>query len=276
MGGREAAGALGALRRLALAALLALVAAPAAVAAPLAVHASFDESIVPFGDVIHTRITVVADPSVRVSSVRVSDDLAPLTITSSAHTSHAGAVVEVTRTAMCATAPCVGAAFPKLPPVVVTATLRDGRAVRATAHWPQLQVRGRVDAGDLARARPPFRVSLEPPAPSYAVGPSALSWLLIAVAIASGVAAVALALGEVRRRRRRRAVVPAGDPLLRALRLAREAESRPPPDRRRAAGLLARLLANARLAEAASDLAWSPPEPEPKALEELASEVESS
>jgi hypothetical protein len=66
------------------------------------------------------------------------------------------------------------------------------------------------------------------------------------------------------------------DELERALRLAREAELRPPPDRRRAAGLLARLLGerNAALAGSASDLAWREPQPEPGALESLVGDVE--
>jgi hypothetical protein len=64
--------------------------------------------------------------------------------------------------------------------------------------------------------------------------------------------------------------------LARAVALAREAERRPTPDRRRALGLLARLLGarDAQLAGAADDLAWSAPAPTPDALAELVSEVE--
>ena len=62
----------------------------------------------------------------------------------------------------------------------------------------------------------------------------------------------------------------------RALALAREAEQRPPPDRRRALGLLARLLGprDPRLADAADDLAWSAPAPTSDALAELVTQVE--
>ena len=64
--------------------------------------------------------------------------------------------------------------------------------------------------------------------------------------------------------------------LERALALAREAEQRPPPDRRRALGLLARLLGprDPRLAGAADDLAWSAPAPTSDELAELVTEVE--
>ncbi|MGZ4389910.1 MAG: hypothetical protein ACXVZL_11070, partial [Gaiellaceae bacterium] len=60
------------------------------------------------------------------------------------------------------------------------------------------------------------------------------------------------------------------------LRLAREAESRPPPDRRRALGLLARLLGSrdGRLATAASELAWAKPQPEREAMSGLVAEIE--
>ena len=63
------------------------------------------------------------------------------------------------------------------------------------------------------------------------------------------------------------------DELARALRLAREAEGRPAPDKRRALGLLARLLGKP-LATEASDLAWRRPPPERESLHALVSEVE--
>ncbi|HEY3541246.1 MAG TPA: hypothetical protein VGK79_01780, partial [Gaiellaceae bacterium] len=74
--------------------------------------------------------------------------------------------------------------------------------------------------------------------------------------------------------RRRRGTVTV-DELERALRLVREAEARPPADRRRALGLLARLLdaRDGRLAGAARTLAWSRPEPEPAAVDDLVDDV---
>ncbi|MDX6527465.1 MAG: hypothetical protein QOI43_2976, partial [Gaiellales bacterium] len=56
----------------------------------------------------------------------------------------------------------------------------------------------------------------------------------------------------------------------------REAESRPPSDRRRALGLLARLLdpRDRRLSVEASELAWAEPEPERAALATFVADVE--
>ena len=269
------------MRRFLLVLLFAAIAAPAAVAAPLTVHAHFDDATVQFGEVVHARVTVVVDGSaVRAGSVRVTEDVAPLTVLTEQQGSRAGDVYEFSRTAACLTAQCVadtGIATPKLSPVVVTATLRDGRAIRASATWPALQVRGRVVAADLARARPPFRASVAPPPATYALAPRTLTWLLVAIAILLAAVSAVLAAASVRGLRRRTAArAPTADELERALRLAREAEARPAPDRRRAAGLLARLLRErgARLADTANELAWAQPQPEPEALETLVGDVE--
>ena len=66
------------------------------------------------------------------------------------------------------------------------------------------------------------------------------------------------------------------DEFARAVRLAREAGARPDPDRRRALGLLARLLddRDRRLAESARDLAWAEPAPDREALAALVVDVE--
>jgi hypothetical protein len=262
---------------LAVAAALAL--APAATAAPLAARAGFDEATVQFGDVVHTRVAVVVDASVRAGSVRIVDDPAPLTTVSQPRTSRVGNVVEVTRDASCLTSACVsdsGSTTPRLAPALVRATLKSGRAVQVVVQWPQLTVRGRVTGGDLGRSQPPFRASLLPPGPTYRSTPGTLAWLLDAAAIVLGLAAAALVLLQARRWMRSRGRAAPADELERALRLAREAERRPPQDRRRAAGLLARLLGerNAALAGSASDLAWREPQPEPEALESLVGDVE--
>ena len=60
----------------------------------------------------------------------------------------------------------------------------------------------------------------------------------------------------------------------RALDLARQAEHRVPADRRRALGLLARLLGEERVGVEARELAWSKPEPSPAALSEVVDEIE--
>lgn len=268
------------MRRFFVVVALAGVLAPAAVAAPpLTARAGFDDATVQFGDPIHTRVSVVVDGSVRAGSVRIVDDPAPLTTMSLQRTSRVGNVIEVTRDASCLTSACVsdtGSTTPKLAPALVSAKLKDGRTVQLVVRWPQLTVRGRVTSGDLSRSQPPFRASLLPPAPTYRTSPSTLAWLLDVAAIVLGLGAAALALVQVLRWTRGHGRAAPADELGRALRLAREAERRPPPDRRRAAGLLARLIGerDAALAGNASDLAWTEPEPEPEALESLVGDVE--
>jgi hypothetical protein len=214
---------------------------------------------------------------VPVGSVRVLEDLTPLTPLSEASTTRTGDVVEVERSYLCIAAACVadrGDATPRLPLVRVVAQ-SGGHTFRATTPWPALHVRGRVSAADTAAAEPPFRGSVVPQAPTYSLAPTTLAWLLDGAAIVLGLAAAALLVVQLRRHapRARTAEV---DELERALRLARQAEARPVPDRRRAVGLLARLLAgrDARLADAARELAWAKPQPEPAALEELVGDVE--
>jgi hypothetical protein len=279
VGGGAAARALGEVKRIVLLVVLAGVLAPAATAAPLEARAGFDDVTVQFGDRIHTRISVVVDASVRAGSVRVVDDPAPLTTLSLPRMSRVGNVIEVTRDAICVTSACVsdtGSATPKLAPVLVRAKLTNGRPVQVVVQWPQLTVRGRVTGGDLGRSEPPFRASLLPPAATFRTPPSTLAWLLDAAAIVLGLAAAGLVLLHVRSWMRGRVHSVPADDLERALRLAREAERRPPPDRRRAAGLLARVLGgrDAALAAEASDLAWAESQPRPEALEALVGEIE--
>jgi hypothetical protein len=142
--------------------------------------------------------------------------------------------------------------------------------------WPVLHVQGRVSKADLSRSRPPFRADTMPGLPSYRLAPSTLVWLLYGAAVTLALAAAALAVREARGLVRRRRGEPTVDELERALRLAREAGNRAPPDRRRALGLLARLLdpRDHRLSGTASELAWAEPEPERTALATFVADVE--
>jgi hypothetical protein len=134
-----------------------------------------------------------------------------------------------------------------------------------------------VNAGDLAGSSPRFRADATPQSPTYRLAPSTLAALLDVLAMVLVLGGVALAAVELRRHvMRRRARTAAGGELERALRLAHEAESRPAPDRRRALGLLARVLdgRDRRLASQASDLAWARPQPERADVSGLVAEVE--
>jgi hypothetical protein len=263
--------------------LAAAVQAGDAAAALLSVKARFEAPVVQFGDVIRTHVVVQLDSgSVRAGTLRIVDDTGPLTPLGAAHTTRttrAGVlVIDVQGAYMCLSGSCVarnGDAMPALPPVRATAVTKSGQTLRATTRWPPLQIRGRVSAADLARSNPPFRADTTPPPATYRIAPSTLSGLLDALAAVVALAAVLALAGGLRAARRTRTVPAAGE-LERALRLAREAESRPPADRRRALGLLARLLGprDRGLSGTASELAWARPEPEGASLASLVSDVE--
>lgn len=164
-----------------------------------------------------------------------------------------------------------------LPPLRVTATRRDGEPVGSAARWPRLTITGRISAKQAAAATPPFRLETQLPSPTYRAGPGTLQSLLEALAALLLAILLLLTAREilVRRRRRGAEYLASLSPLARALLLAREAEHRDPADRRKALGLLARVLGSSEgLGRTASELAWSPPEPLPGQIESVVGEVE--
>ena len=249
--------------------------------ATIAVRAQFDPATPEFGDRIDARIVIALNTrTVRPDTLHYSFGLAPLTQLGRARTSRVLSgdlelvTFEVPTT--CVTAPCVahsGVTTLALPAVRASVSSASGGTDSVATPWPALPIRGRVLASDLRRHSPRFEANASPPAPSYSVSPSTLSALLDVLAVVCAVGAVALlawqAVVFVRRRPARRL-----DELERALSLAREAQTQPVPQRRRALGLLARLLGRDRLSSAASDLAWSEHKPEPDELEALVSEIE--
>jgi hypothetical protein len=280
----------GALAVIAVAAAVALAqtsrAIGAAPVAPLRVHAFFAPPSPRFGDVIAVHIVVLADRrSIDTGELRVTYDLSPLERLGVARTSRttSGRFLRISITAdtVCLAEQCLGRAGPKrlrLPAVLAEAARHGGGAVRATAAWPLLEVRGRVVAADLARSRLPFRSDTSLPPVTYRIRPITLARLLDVLAVllvgAGLVLAARQALGYTRRRR----AIDRRSELERALELVRDAQTRSPRDRRLAVGLLARILRshNAELARDAGDLAWSEPQPPPEALGSLAERAEST
>lgn len=247
---------------------------------PVEVAASFDPAVPQFGDAIHARVVVALDPRlVRPSTLTLDDGLAPLTQLGPVRTSHSTQggleLVTVTAPVSCLSASCLaksGVATVKLPRVQVSVRARDGRTARAIAAWPTLSVRGRVEASDLNASSPPFEATTSPPAARYRIAPETLALLLELLAALCAVGAVGLAGWQVHRSVAGRVRQPDG--LEVALRLTREAERRPVPDRRRALALLGRALGRDQRSGAARRLAWSEPAPEPAELEELVSDIE--
>jgi hypothetical protein len=268
----------------AVAALLALghsASAPAvAPTARVEVAASFDPPVAQFGDRILARVVVALDTRrVRPHTLRLTDDLAPLTQLGAAGTSRVTQgsleLVTVVIPVSCLTAPCVarsGVVQVGLPLVHASVLARHGRIARASAAWPTLSVRGRVTASDLAARTPPFAADTTPPAPTYRIVPGTLGTLLTLLAVLCAVGAIAFAGWEAHLRIGRRRRQPTA--LERALRLTREAERRPVPDRRRALALLGRALERDQRSGAVRRLAWSEPVPEPHELEELVTDIE--
>ena len=285
---------MGTLTRLALVVVVGVAAAVAAVlligraapihgvrpTAPLVVHTSFDPPAAQFGDRIVARVVVLADRgALETSKLRVTEDVAPLSALGPARVSRTERgrllVVAYELPAVCVTEQCLAKRL-RLPAARAEAPRRDGGVARVKTAWPVLEIRGRVTAADLAKSRPPLRGDTAAPAVSYRIAPATLSFLLDLAAVVLAAAGVALAAWRAAvLTRRRRAASDTRDELERALALVREAETRPPEDRRRAVGLLARLLRprDERLAGDADDLAWSEPKPPPDELAALAERV---
>lgn len=130
----------------------------------------------------------------------------------------------------------------------------------------------RVTAAEAAKPLRSFQRQSTPPPTSYRVRPGLLralllaaAALLVALAVAAAWPLLRRAVPEVRDRR---------TPLERALQLARASLRREPADRRRALDLLGRVLGTRGEARAASELAWSRPEPDAPRIESLLERVE--
>jgi hypothetical protein len=253
---------------------------------PLTVRAVLTPRTVHFGDELTARVDVILDrDAVRVGTLRIDDRFAPLTQLGPAHTTRMRqgrlAVVSVSVSAACLVEACatgVGAVPIAPPPVTVQVKTRRGVTLRRTVRWSPLHVTSRVAAADLAVAEPPFRHDALPPPPGYLIAPGTLARALDLLAALLAAAGVGLATWQGFALGRRRGAPPAAyqSKIELALLRTREVKARPAADRRRALGLLARLLdaRDRRLAGAARELAWSEPAPAPEALSALVAEVE--
>jgi hypothetical protein len=247
----------------------------------LTVRASFAPRVVQFGDRVVARVVVLADrAALDTNRLRVTQDIAPLSGLSPARVTRTtrGRLLVVTYEvpATCIVDACLAASL-RLRQAQAEAPRRAGGTAHAHAAWPVLRLGSRVSAADLKAARPPLRADTSAPSVGYRIAPSTLSHLLDALAVLLVLAGVALAawqaavlVGRSRRTTDRRSDVAF------ALELVRAAASRPPEDRRRAVGLLARVLRRRdnELAKTADDLAWSRPKPTPEGLAALADRVD--
>jgi hypothetical protein len=259
----------------------ALVSAPAhAAGEPLVVQTSVASSV-RFGDAVEARVRVLARrDAVDVGSIRVTMPVAPMSRLARTRTSGVSrGPVEILTfevTAACLDQRCVAPSGPRvlhLPRVRVSAETTGGGELASSARWPELTVRGRVPTG-VTDSTGQFRTNLDPPPVTYRASADRVSTaLLLTAAALAGIAIALAAVRTVRLFRRRREV--AMSELERALLLARQAERRSPADRRRAVGLLARVLGvrEEGLAGEASTLAWSAPEPTSDSVSSLVDDI---
>jgi hypothetical protein len=257
---------------------------PTSPTAPLSVRAVLAPRTVQFGDELTARIVVLLDRrAVHVRTLRINHGLAPLRQLGPARTTRTRqgrlVAISVSVPAACLGASCatgIGAVPIVPPPVTVQVRTRHGVTLRRIARWSPLDVTSRVPAADLTMANPPFRADALPPPPGYLIAPGMFARLLDILAALLAAAGVGLATWQGFAVGRHRRAPPGADDIELALLRTRGVEARPVPERRRALGLLARLL-DARdrpLAGAARELAWSEPPPEPEALAAFVAEVE--
>lgn len=265
--------------------VLTAVAGSARAAAPpeLTVRTAFDPATALFGDRVVARMVVQADRgALETSRLRIVADIAPLAplgpalVSSQARGQRLVVTYEVA--AVCIVEECLAthdARLLRLPRVRVDAPQRQGGLAQAYASWPALRLGGRVTTADLARSRPPFRSDVSTPAATYRVAPETLALLLDIAAGLLASAGVGVAVWRALTFVRRRRTLDPRSELERALAAVRAAESASPEQRRRAVGLLARLLVERelRLAGDAADLAWSEPKPTAVELADLADRV---
>ncbi len=250
----------------ALAALLVLVGAPGARAAGVEVTTSVSPQPALFGDVIHATLTVRAH-----AAAQVYPGFAPFQVLRSSTSSQGSGVVVTTwrYDLQCLDASCAPGAGRRLVPLA-SSHVRVGSST-VIARFPAVSVVPRATAKQVANPQRSFLHPTSPVPPTYRFSPTLIRRTLFgATAVLVLVAAALLVpLALPKRGVRSREDI---DPLGRALALVRASLSRPPPDRRRALGLLSRTLrrnGESQVARAAADLAWSEPEPDPARITSL-------
>jgi len=249
----------------------------------LSARTAFEPAAASFGDTVAARLSVVIDKRVLdPSTLHVIFPLAPLDTVGRTIRRRVdqGDTATITYTAhvACLGERCIAKGeSASVSPAAASLEIerRAGGTLHVTAARSALIVDRRVGAAAVAAARPPFRGDLAAPAVSYRLSPSVLTAILAAVAAVLAALGAGLVATAVLRPSR---TAPSlrGSELERALALVRSAEARSAEDRRRAVGLVARLLArrDRALSGTGDDLAWSRPPPSGESAARFADEVE--
>jgi hypothetical protein len=256
-------------RSVPLALALAAIAAPAASAAGPEVSASVTPAPTLFGDVVHATLKVRAPVE-----ATVEGGFAPFRVlrSSASHQRTRDGVVTTWRFDLQCLEPQCAPGPGRRTVLLASARVRAGPAV-AVARVPAIVVAPRATARQVARPEAAFLHPTAPVAPTYRFTPAMTRRVLFIAAALLALVAAALLVPLLRRAP---AQPPEPDPLARALGLVRASRERPVADRRRALGLLSRILrrrGDETTARAAADLAWSEPEPDRERITRLADEM---
>jgi hypothetical protein len=258
-----------------LAVLVAVLLAPeSAMAADVHVATAISPRPARFGDVVHATLTVRAG-----SAATVQEGFAPFEVLREASTSARDGAVVVTTwrfDLQCLAAQCTPGPGPRSVRLSTSRVQVGSRVIEA--RFPAVRVDPRVTQKQVGNPQRYFLHPTTPPSPTFQFSPSTVRRALVAVAALLALVAGLLVFPLVRPHLARTGGVHA-DPLARALALVRAARSRPPPDRRRALGLLSRTLRSRgepAAGQTAADLAWSEPEPEPARMTQLVDRIEGS
>ncbi|HVU76806.1 MAG TPA: hypothetical protein VHC67_04435 [Gaiellaceae bacterium] len=259
--------------RLAVAAAAALVLAPAAPAA-VTLHAYVTPSRVGVGDPF--TLTVDASAADAKGTLQVLASPGPFDQVAAPRVTRSGSRVRLVEALVCVDRGCAPDARARRVALPALHASVGGSTVAAAA--PVVTVVPRVPAADVSAARAPFRRQWAGPAAEPRLPFGLAAGLALALAVLCAGAGGWLVALELSRRGRAATADPATAGGLRlALLLLRESAGRDAPDRRRAADLASRA-ARSELgdgpADAATRLAWSPPEPQPPQVEGLADRLE--
>jgi hypothetical protein len=258
------------------------LAAGAAYAAPPQLRAEAQPSSVGVGDELTYVVEARLDADdVDPDSVRVFADTGPFVQVGPARTTRdrdgSALAVRLEQRLVCldlGCAPVDGVRRIRLPAARVTARRAGGAPVTLRAVPLTLAVEPRIERSAVRAAPPPYRQQTALPTAGRGA-----ARLFVPLVIATVVLLLAAALLAVLALRPRPTARPREAELARALRLLRESETRPAPDRRRAAGLVSRVVAAAgagSLADDAARLAWSEEAPDRAATGVLAQRAEGS
>jgi len=254
---------------------LALVAVATAQGTTPTVTAAVEPADPLFGDAFAYVVEATVDAD-RADEVRVVDEIGPFTRVAptreSRSVANGVARVRVTETLACLTARCLPGAAGKVVGLP-QAKVRGAGAV-TVAPPAQVHVRSRVTGAAIDASKPVFRRPVDLPPATVRVGPALAQAGLALAGIVLLAVGFLIVVAPLHRRRTGARVEGGTDALARAVRLLRESTTRDSTDRRRAAGLAARIAGEPRLAVDAAQVAWSRAEPRPPDASTLADRME--